>query len=76
MKKLVKVALAPQDTDVLFSLENSVSGNLDLNSAIKVIQKDSYNELMHGDALKGREGVIVYMSKEEYDSYKEKGKID
>jgi hypothetical protein len=76
MKKLVKVALALNDSDVLFSLEESVGGNLDDAGAIGIIKKDAYSELMKGDVVKEREGYIVCLTQEEYDRYRKQGEID
>jgi len=76
MKKLVDVALAVNDSGVLFSLGESVSGRLDTSGVISIIQKDSYSELMRGNGETEREGVIAYMSKAKYEELKKKGEID
>jgi hypothetical protein len=76
MKKLVKVVLAHNDTGVLFSLDESVSGRLDANGAFSIIEQDSYSELMRGDGVNGREGVIAYIPNTKYEELKKKGEID
>jgi hypothetical protein len=70
MKKLIGVILAPNDFGVLFDLNGERISN---NGIIHVVEKDSYSELMRGNE---REGVLVYMSKKEYEELKKQKKID
>lgn len=81
MKKLVEVILAPNDSGVLFSLNSpeqkiGVGGRLSSSEAFKIIEDDSYSELMRGDGVKEREGVIAYIAKTKYEELKKKGEID
>ncbi len=76
MKKLVKVALAPNDIGILFSLEEAIGGRLDANGAFKVIEQDAYSELIRGDGANEREGYIAYIPKAKYDELRRKGEID
>jgi len=81
MKKLVNVVLAPQDSGVLFSLsspEQEIGEGVRLSTggAFKIIEEDSYNELIRGHGTNGREGTIIYVSKKEYEELKKQNKID
>ena len=73
MKKLVEVILAPNDFGVLFDLNGERISN---NGAFKIIENNSYYELMRGNGAEERGGVIVYLSKKEYEELKKQKKID
>lgn len=73
MKKLMEVALAPNDIGVLFSLNG---GRIATGAESRIIERDSYDELMRGDAVNGRKGYIIIATEEEYEELRKQKRID